>query len=67
MQQPSKVHVTVQSDLTEVREDLSRLKFQMTELADTVERLNENGINVKLKISLDTNKFKKFFSAFARK
>lgn len=58
------VNVRVNSDLSEVQEDLSKLKKHLTELSDTVQRLNNNGINVKLKISMDTNKLKKFFNIF---
>ena len=62
----NKMKVVVESDLSEVKNDLADLQTQLESVANTVERLNDNGVNIKLKMNVDTNKMKKLFSFYHR-
>ena len=62
----NKMKVVVESDLSEVKQDLADLQTQLESVANTVERLNDNGVNIKLKMNVDTNKTKKLFSFYHR-
>ena len=62
----NKMKVVVESDLSEVKNDLAELQTQLESVANTVERLNDNGVNIKLKMNVDTNKMKKLFSFYHR-
>lgn len=44
-------------DASQVQEDLSSLQYQLEELSNTVQRLNENGLNIKIKMKVDSDTF----------
>ena len=44
-------------DASQVQEDLSSLQYQLEELNNTVQRLNENGLNIKIKMKVDSDTF----------
>lgn len=48
---------TVTIDTSQVQDDIKKLGNQLEELSNTVKRLNENGINIKLNIKLDSDTF----------
>jgi hypothetical protein len=48
---------TVTIDASQVQDDIKKLGNQLEELSNTVKRLNENGINIKLNIKLDSDTF----------
>jgi hypothetical protein len=50
---------TVTIDTSQVQDDIKKLGNQLEELSNTVKRLNENGINIKLNIKLDSDTFLK--------
>ena len=51
------VEYRVNIDTSQVTEDIKQLGNQLEELSNTVKNLNENGINIKLKIKLDSDTF----------
>lgn len=60
-----KVNVNVESDLSIVRDDIEKLTNQIEQLADTINNLNENGVNVKINIKADTDTlFKRLVRVF---
>lgn len=51
------VTAKVTVDASQVQEDLSSLQYQLEELSNTVQRLNENGLNIKIKMKVDSDTF----------
>ena len=49
-------------DTTDVMNDLDSLERQLIILSNTVKRLNDNGINIKLKVKLNSETFIKRMS-----
>jgi prefoldin subunit 5 len=61
-----KLNVEVHSDLDEVVSDLQQLEYHIESLGNTIERLNNRGLNVKIKMSADTNKLLSGFEFLTR-
>lgn len=51
------VTAKVTVDASQVQEDLSSLQYQLEELSNTVQRLNEDGLNIKIKMKVDSDTF----------
>ena len=51
------VKLKVESNMTEVTEDIRLLESQLVELSETTTRIQNNGIDIKLRLKVNQGKF----------
>lgn len=60
------MEIKVNFDTSEFQEELDQLENQIEQLGDTVDRLSEQGLRVKIKIAPDNNFLKRMVSVFSK-